>query len=163
MHYNSAVFEVKKEIPVKTSVEDHMKSQRLLGLPRITAICLLLIFASLTPSPLAAQDSRSSIKNFQHVFIIMMENTGCARHTYATDALARTGNMAAVMDTMGHANVQTTMIYQHQGLEQIRGAINLRNKENQARMMKSDATEEVFGQNLGQSLKDRALAVAVSD
>jgi len=53
-----------------------MKSQRLLGLPRITAICLLLIFASLTPSPLAAQDSRSSIKNFQHVFIIMMENTG---------------------------------------------------------------------------------------
>ena len=53
-----------------------MKSQRLLGLPRIVAGCLLLIFASLTPSPLAARDSRSSIKNFQHVFIIMMENTG---------------------------------------------------------------------------------------
>jgi len=53
-----------------------MKSQRLLGLPGITAVCLLLIFVSLTPSPLAARDSRSSIKNFQHVFIIMMENTG---------------------------------------------------------------------------------------
>jgi len=63
-------------MPVKTSVEDHMKSHRLLGLPGITAVCLLLSFASLTPSPLAAQDSRSSIKNFQHVFIIMMENTG---------------------------------------------------------------------------------------
>ena len=57
-------------------MEDHIKSQRLLGLPGITAVCLLLSFASLTPSPLAAQDSRSSIKNFQHVFIIMMENTG---------------------------------------------------------------------------------------
>ncbi len=32
----------------------------------------------------------------------------CARHTYATDALARTGNVAAVMDSMGHANAQTT-------------------------------------------------------
>jgi phosphatidylinositol-3-phosphatase len=53
-----------------------MKSQCLLGLPRITAACFLLIFVSLTTSPLAAQDSRSSMKNFQHVFIIMMENTG---------------------------------------------------------------------------------------
>ena len=53
-----------------------MKSQRLLGLPGITAVSLLLIFASLTPSPLAARDNRSSMKNFQHVFIIMMENTG---------------------------------------------------------------------------------------
>ena len=53
-----------------------MKSQRLLGLPGITAACCLLIFVSLTASPLAAQDSRSSMKNFQHVFIIMMENTG---------------------------------------------------------------------------------------
>ncbi len=45
-----------------------MKSQRLLGLPGITAVCLLLIFVSLTPSPLAARDSRSSIKDFEHVF-----------------------------------------------------------------------------------------------
>ena len=67
------------------------------------------------------------------------------------------------MDTMGHANVQTTMIYQHQGLEQIRGAINLRNKENQARAIESHETEGSFGQNLGQSLESDAAAVAVSD
>ncbi len=53
-----------------------MKSQLLPGLSGITAVRLLLIFAALTPSPLAAQNSRSSMKNFQHVFIIMMENTG---------------------------------------------------------------------------------------
>jgi len=88
----------------------------------------------------------------------------CARHTYATDALARTGNMAAVMDAMGHANVQTTMMYQHQGLEQIRGAINLRNKENQASAIKpSPRTEVSFGQNLGQSLERDAVVVAVND
>jgi hypothetical protein len=61
--------------------------------------------------------------------------------------------MAAVMDTMGHANVQTTMIYHHQGLEQIRGAINLRNKENQTRAIKSHEAEGSFGQNHGQSLE----------
>src|SRR5258708_2775020 len=71
-----AVFEVLREIERKSSRRIHMKSQRLLGLCRITAACFLLIFVSLTPSPLAAQDSRSSMKNFQHVFIIMMENTG---------------------------------------------------------------------------------------
>jgi phospholipase C len=53
-----------------------VKSQCVRGLPRIVPVCLLVIFTSLTPSPLAARDSRSSIKNFQHVFIIMMENTG---------------------------------------------------------------------------------------
>ena len=87
----------------------------------------------------------------------------CARHTYATDALARTGNVAAVMDTMGHANVQTTMIYQHQGLEQIRGAINLRNQENQRSTIKSHGTETIFGQNPGQSIASEAVAVASSD
>jgi hypothetical protein len=88
----------------------------------------------------------------------------CARHTYATDALARTENMAAVMDAMGHASVQTTMIYQHQGLEQIRSAINLRNKENQTSAIKpSPGTEASFAQNLGQSLESDAVAVAVSD
>src|ERR1700730_5303475 len=53
-----------------------MKSPRLLGLSRITAASLLLMFVSLAPSPLAAKDDRSRIKNFQHVFVIMMENTG---------------------------------------------------------------------------------------
>ncbi len=53
-----------------------MKSQHLLGLPGITPACLLLLFVSVTPPHLGAQDSRSSMKNFQHVFVIMMENTG---------------------------------------------------------------------------------------
>jgi integrase len=121
------------------------------------------------PSPKkSSRTGHFSLSAVEHQFVDARREAGlpeslvlyCARHTYATDALARTGNMAAVMDAMGHANVQTTMIYQHQGLEQIRSAINLRNKENQTRTM---ATEESFGQNLGQSLKDGAVAVAVSD
>lgn len=44
---------------------------------RIFTISLLLLTLLLfTPPPLRAQNSRSSIKAFQHVFIIMMENTG---------------------------------------------------------------------------------------
>jgi integrase len=53
----------------------------------------------------------------------------CCRHTFATDALERTGNLAAVMKTLGHANTQTTMRYQHPGLEQIRRAVDERNRE----------------------------------
>lgn len=44
---------------------------------RTSASCLLvLLLALLVSSPLCAQSSRSTMKNFQHVFIIMMENTG---------------------------------------------------------------------------------------
>lgn len=43
-----------------------------------------------------------------------------ARHTFATNALAATGNPAAVMKAMGRASAQTAMIYQHPGLETIR-------------------------------------------
>jgi len=75
----------------------------------------------------------------------------CARHTYATDALAKTGNLAAVMDAMGHASVQTTMIYQHQGLQQIRDAINLRNEENQQFFRGNTPAEIPLGQTFGQS------------
>ena len=71
-----AAFEVLREIEFKSSRRIHMKSHRLLGVSRITATCFLLIFVSLTPPHLSAQDSRSSMKNFQHVFVIMMENTG---------------------------------------------------------------------------------------
>jgi phosphatidylinositol-3-phosphatase len=53
-----------------------MKTTRLQALPKVnTLFLILLILALLTPSRLGAQNSRSSIKNFQHVFIIMMENT----------------------------------------------------------------------------------------
>ena len=58
--------------------------------------------------------------------------------------------MAAVMDSMGHANAQTTMIYQHQGLEQLRTAINERNREH------SQAQKKRRGQNVGQSTQNGA-------
>src|SRR5947208_1731999 len=115
------------------------------------------------PSPKkCSRTGHFTLSTVEHQFVDARRKAGlpealvlyCARHTYATDALARTGNVAAVMDTMGHANVQTTMIYQHQGLEQIRGAINLRNKENQTSAIKPpDGAAASFGQNLGQSLE----------
>lgn len=43
---------------------------------RGTTALLVLLLALLVPSSLAAQNSRSTMKNFQHVFVIMMENTG---------------------------------------------------------------------------------------
>jgi hypothetical protein len=56
------------------------------------------------------------------------------------------------MDAMGHASVQTTMIYQHQGLEQIRDAINVRNTENKKIQSKAvRATKSLVGQSLSQS------------
>jgi phospholipase C len=55
-----------------------MKITRRFALPGISTLStlLLLVLALLTPPRLGAQDSRSDLKNFQHVFIIMMENTG---------------------------------------------------------------------------------------
>lgn len=49
----------------------------------------------------------------------------CARHDYGTRVLARTGNLAAVMRTMGHRDVRTAMHYQHPELEIVRAAIDL--------------------------------------
>ena len=37
----------------------------------------------------------------------------CARHRFSTDAMDGTGNVLAVMDTMGHGSVNTTRIYTH--------------------------------------------------
>ena len=50
-----------------------------------------------------------------------------ARHTFATHALAATGNLAVVMRAMGHSSAQTAMIYQHPSLELVRQAIDARN------------------------------------
>lgn len=50
-----------------------------------------------------------------------------ARHTFATHALAATGNLAAVMRAMGHSSAQTAMIYQHPGIEAIRKAVDEKN------------------------------------
>ena len=50
---------------------------RFQALPKVNTLSVLLLtVALLIASPLGAQDSRSSLKNFPHVFIIMMENTG---------------------------------------------------------------------------------------
>jgi len=48
----------------------------------------------------------------------------CARHDYGTRILMRTGNLAAVMRTMGHRDVRTAMHYQHPELEIVRAALD---------------------------------------
>jgi site-specific recombinase XerD len=50
----------------------------------------------------------------------------CARHDYGTRILTRTGNLAAVMKTMGHRDVKTAMHYQHPELEVVRAALDFR-------------------------------------
>jgi integrase len=51
----------------------------------------------------------------------------CARHTFGTAAYEATGNLAMVMKVMGHADVRTSMRYQHPVLDSIREAIDQRN------------------------------------
>lgn len=47
------------------------------------------------------------------------------RHDYGTTRiLKRTGNLAAVMRTMGHKDVKTAMQYQHPELEIVRAALD---------------------------------------
>jgi len=48
----------------------------------------------------------------------------CARHHFGTYALQKTGNLAAVMNSMGHSDVKTAMTYQHPELNAVRDAIN---------------------------------------
>lgn len=48
----------------------------------------------------------------------------CGRHDYGTRILKQTGNLAAVMKTMGHKDVKTAMQYQHPELEIVRAALN---------------------------------------
>jgi integrase len=52
----------------------------------------------------------------------------CARHRFSTDAMEGTGNLMAVMDAMGHENMDTTRLYNHPGTKQIRDAIERRNQ-----------------------------------
>jgi integrase len=51
----------------------------------------------------------------------------CARHDYGTRVLTNTGNLAAVMKTMGHKDVRAAMQYQHPELEIVRAALNRSN------------------------------------
>jgi len=48
----------------------------------------------------------------------------CSRHDYGTRVLTNTGNLAAVMKTMGHKDVRAAMQYQHPELELVRAALN---------------------------------------
>jgi integrase len=48
----------------------------------------------------------------------------CGRHDFGTRILKRTGNLAAVMRTMGHKDVKTAMQYQHPELEIVRAALD---------------------------------------
>jgi integrase len=60
----------------------------------------------------------------------------CARHRFSTDAMEGTGNVMAVMDAMGHGSVNTTRIYTHSNVQQIREAIERRNQLLAARLWK---------------------------
>jgi integrase len=51
----------------------------------------------------------------------------CGRHDYGTRILKDTGNLAAVMRTMGHKDVKTAMQYQHPELDIVRAALNKHN------------------------------------
>ena len=51
------------------------------------------------------------------------------RHTFATDSLERTGNLAALMKSLGHSDAQTAMKYHRPGIEQVRKAVEERNRE----------------------------------
>jgi integrase len=48
----------------------------------------------------------------------------CGRHDYGTRVLKTTGNLAAVMKTMGHKDVKIAMQYQHTELDIVRNALN---------------------------------------
>jgi integrase len=50
----------------------------------------------------------------------------CARHDFGTYVMRKTGNLKAVMDTMGHSDVKIAMTYQHPELDIVREAINSR-------------------------------------
>jgi site-specific recombinase XerC len=52
----------------------------------------------------------------------------CARHDFGTYVLQKTGNIAAVMNTMGHSDMKTAMVYQHPEVNLVREAINARSR-----------------------------------
>jgi integrase len=57
----------------------------------------------------------------------------CARHTFGTAAYEATGNLAMVMNVMGHTDVRTSMRYQHPALDSVREAIDQRNLRHKPR------------------------------
>jgi integrase len=57
----------------------------------------------------------------------------CARHTFGTATYGATGNLAMVMNVMGHTDVRTAMRYQHPVLDSVREAIDQRNLRHKPR------------------------------
>jgi integrase len=57
----------------------------------------------------------------------------CVRHTFGTAAYGATGNLAMVMNVMGHSDVRTAMRYQHPALDPVRDAIDQRNRRHKPR------------------------------
>ena len=49
-----------------------------------------------------------------------------ARHDFGSFVLAKTESLKAVMNTMGHGDVRSAMVYQHREGEMIRNALNAR-------------------------------------
>ena len=49
-----------------------------------------------------------------------------ARHDLGSVVLAKTGNLKAVMNAMGHGDMRNAMVYQHPEGEIIRNALNAR-------------------------------------
>ena len=81
------------------------------------------------------------------------------RHTFATDALAGTGNVAAVMHTMGHSDPETLMIYQHPELDSVREAINKRNQRNAELIAsRADANATIVPQAMSEGVAEFAQA-----
>src|SRR4029077_9170865 len=79
----------------------------------------------------------------------------CARREYGTRVLMRTGNLAAVMRTMGHRDVKTAMHYQHRNWKSCaQRSITVR-REQQRRNGKGHDTfcGTPKNNNLGKSLK----------
>jgi len=69
----------------------------------------------------------------------------CGRHDYGTRVLKNTGNLAAVMKTMGHRDVKTAMQYQHPELEIVRAALNQQGTPTEARALPEKFYGTLYG------------------
>lgn len=77
------------------------------------------------------QGHRLSVRQVQRSFSEWLSASGIEknisvhglRHTFATNLLERTGNLALVQQSLGHRHISTTTIYAHVPTEQLRNAM----------------------------------------